>query len=246
MPELNSVARRLSARLDHDTQGWVTGRCADVARDPGAIETIFPAVGRSIPSGALDADADSGNPFAWSIHDAVRVRLLAACGTAAAREAVELYRFGDAAERRGVLRALDVLPMDAVGLPLVEDAVRTNDIRLVAAAMGPFGARVLDDHAFRQAVLKCVFVGLPLAGVSGVDARADAALARMLAAYAHERVVAGRTVPADIWPLVDRYPHAEAFAAIEAERGSRHADRRAAAEAALSARADMTARGNSG
>lgn len=236
MPELSSVTRRLAARLDHDTLVWVTGRCADVARVPGAIGTIFPAVGRSVPSGALDAGAEPGDPFAWSIHDAVRVRLLAARGAVAARDAVELYRFGDAFERRGVLRALDALPIDAVGLPLVEDAVRTNDVRLIAAALGPFGARSLDVRAFRQAVLKCVLVGLPVASVSGVDNRADAELARMLAAYAHERIAAGRTVPADVWPLVDRYPPAAELAAIEAERTSRHADRRAAAEAALDAR----------
>lgn len=106
---------------------------------------------------------------------------------------------------------------------------------MIAAALGPFGARVLDEQAFRQAVLKCVFVGLPLAGLTGLDKRADAELARMLAAFAHERVVAGRSVPADIWPLVDRYPPAAELGAIEKEQSSMHADRRAAALAARAA-----------
>lgn len=237
MAELGGLSwSALCARLDHDKQAWVIERCAAVVRDPAAIRTTFPAVGRSVPAGPLDADADPADPFAWSIQDAVRVQLLNACGPAAAVEVVELYRFGDALERRGVLRALDVLPIGSAGIALVEDALRSNDTRLIAAALGPFGARVLDDHAFRQAVLKCVFVGVPLAGVSGLDTKADAELARMLGAYAQERVAAGRSVPADIWPLIERYPPAAELAAIEAEQTSVHADRRAAALAALAAR----------
>lgn len=229
----------LCARVHFDVQVSVIEQCAEIVHDPAAIKTIFPAVGRSIPTGPLDADADPADPFAWTIQDAVRVQLLNACGAAAPNEAVELYRFGAAMERRSVLRALDILPFGRTGIPLVEDALRSNDTRLVAAALGPFGVRVLDDQAFRQAVLKCVFVGIPLAGVTGLDRRADAELARMLAAYAHERVAAGRTVPADVWPLVDRFPPAAELAAIEAERMSRHADRRAAAEAVLTARREF-------
>lgn len=236
VPDVSSLNRKLCARLDHDMIAWITESCAAIVRHPAAVRTRFPSVGRSVPSGPLDAGADPSDPFALTIHDAVRARMLGSCGDAAAREAVDLYRFGDALERRGVLRALDVVDVGDVGLRLVEDALRGNDTRLIAAALGPFGAGALDDHSFRHAVLKCVFVGIPLSGVSKLDTRADAGLARMLVAYAHERVAAGRSVPADIWPLVDRYPPTENLAAIEAERMSVHADRRAAAEAALATR----------
>ena len=37
-------------------------------------------------------------------------------------------------------------------LPVVRDALRTNDTRLVAAALGPYAAAHLDDAAWRQAV----------------------------------------------------------------------------------------------
>lgn len=233
---LTDVDEHLRARIDPDAAGWVDQRCAEIDRDPAAIARWFPAVGRFVPPAPLDAQAELDDPYAWTTHDAVRVRMLSACGESRAGEAAELYRYGDAGERRGVLRALDVLPFGDAGLPLVQDALRTNDIRLVAAALGPFGAAALDEGAFRQAVLKCVFVGLPLARVSGTDERADAELARMLAAYAHERVVAGRAVPGDIWPIVDRYPPSAELAAIDAELKSAHSDRRAAAEAALVSR----------
>ena len=49
----------------------------------------------------------------------------------------------------------------------------------------------------------------------------------MLAAFVHERVAAGRDVPAEVWDVIDRHPPADELAAIEAERSSEFADRRA-------------------
>ncbi|WP_331767600.1 EboA domain-containing protein [Embleya sp. NBC_00896] len=130
-----------------------------------------------------------------------------------------LYERGDAHERRAILRALPYLPAGSSHPPgpnartgpdpqadvsrlLVEDALRTNDHRLVAAAMGPCGYRALGSEAWRHGVLKCVFLGLPLGPtVTGLGDRADAELARMLADFASERAAAGRAVPADIAPI---------------------------------------------
>lgn len=113
-----------------------------------------------------------------------------------------LYTQGTAAERRAVLQALPHLPhlKPAAALPLVEDALRTNDTRLVGAAVGPYAAEHLGAHAWRQAVLKCLFTGVPLDQVTDLERRAtgDDELARMLTDYAAERSAAGRPVPADL------------------------------------------------
>ncbi|MFH8619671.1 EboA domain-containing protein [Streptomyces sp. NPDC017979] len=114
-----------------------------------------------------------------------------------------LYRQGTGAERRAALLALpylDALTPPAVALPLVEDALRTNDGRLVAAAVGPYAAAHLDAHAWRHAVLKCLFTGVPLDAVDSLvrRARGDGELARMLRDYAAERTAAHRTVPDDL------------------------------------------------
>jgi hypothetical protein len=120
-------------------------------------------------------------------------------------EIARLYRYGDDAERRGVLRGLASLPASIVptGLEVVKDALRANDIRLVSAAMGDFTARHLDDHNWRHGVLKCLFVGVPLAAVSDVDRRTDGELLRMVADYAEERKAAGREVPPDAVTLLE-------------------------------------------
>ncbi|SCE45741.1 EboA domain-containing protein, partial [Streptomyces sp. DfronAA-171] len=111
-----------------------------------------------------------------------------------------VYRHGTDAERRAVLTVLDALVPDDSALPLVEDALRTNDTHLVAAALGPYAARHLDAHAWRHAVLKCLFTGVPVTAVHDLAhrARGDAELARMLGDFAAERTAAGRTVPQDL------------------------------------------------
>ncbi|MER7541172.1 EboA domain-containing protein [Streptomyces sp. NPDC097704] len=111
-----------------------------------------------------------------------------------------LYRQGSAAERRAVLHALPSLVDGPHATHLVDDALRTHDTRLIAAAVGPYAAAHLDPHAWRHAVLKCLFTGVPLTAVAGLARRAadDAELARMLTAYAAERTAAGREIPRDL------------------------------------------------
>lgn len=111
-----------------------------------------------------------------------------------------LYEQGTAAERRAVLLTLHRLDLGPTALPLVEDALRTNDTRLIAAAVGPYAAAHLDLHQWRHAILKCLFTGVPVDAVDGLArrARGDAELARMLGDFAAERTAAGRTVPYDL------------------------------------------------
>jgi hypothetical protein len=179
----------------------------------------------------------------WTVDDAGRVRLLQAAAAALDPTALaglldRLYVHGDAAERRGVLRALDLLPLADEGAVLVRDALRTNDLRLVAAALaGGYAARVLSAAEFDQAVLKCLFVGVPLAGVTALPARVSPRLARMVADFARERVAAGRDVPADVWLVLDRQPDAIAAAGLLDELEAVVPARRAAADRFLAGRA---------
>ncbi|MFI1722535.1 EboA domain-containing protein [Streptomyces sp. NPDC020489] len=131
--------------------------------------------------------------------DAVRTLLLVEA-RARPETLTRLYQQGSAAERRAVLRALPTLVEGPDALHLVEDALRSNDTRLITAAVGPYAAAHLDPHAWRHAVLKCLFTGVPVDAVADLARRAagDGELARMLGAYAAERTAAGRDVPDDL------------------------------------------------
>ncbi|MEV6648142.1 EboA domain-containing protein [Amycolatopsis sp. NPDC051371] len=174
---------------------WLDKALHDVAADATALRTLFPGVGRRVGRGPAETPG-------WTVDDVARVRLLQAAPGAAA-EMPDLYRYGDAAEKRAVLRGLSVVDIGDAGLELVADALRTNDTRLVTAAMGEYAAEHLDDSAYRHGVLKCVFMGIPLAEVAGLDRRTDEELLRMMRSFAAERTAAGRAVPADLLPLLN-------------------------------------------
>jgi hypothetical protein len=196
--------------VDHP---WLVEAEQKVRREPASIASLFPAVGRKVGREPLRPEADPQGLVHGTVDDLARTRLLAVLAEVLApeplaEEIAQLYRYGDDAERRGVLRGLTALPQSTVaaGLELVKDALRANDIRLVAAAMGDFAARHLDDHNWRHGVLKCLFVGVPLAAVSDLDRRRDTELLRMVSDYAEERKAAGREVPADAVSLLEARP----------------------------------------
>ncbi|GAA4412322.1 hypothetical protein GCM10023148_05930 [Actinokineospora soli] len=181
---------------------WLVDAEESVRRDPTAIRRLFPAVGRRVGREPLRPRVDPHGVVHGTVDDRARARLVAALPDAS--ELPDLYRYGDDAEKRGVLRGLTPGTDPAVGVPIVLDALRTNDTRLVAAALGPFAAAHLDRHAWRHGVLKCLFTGIPLRAVAGLDALADAELFRMVADFAAERRAAGRPVPDDATALLGR------------------------------------------
>ena len=140
----------------------------------------------------------------WTTDEAARAVLLSVLPP---EHIHEIYRYGDTAEKLAVLKALPLLPIGDSAVPLLEDALRTNDTRLVAAALGPYADR-LEPQAWRQAVLKCVFMGVPLAGVHRLAERADPELGAMLRAFADERRAAGRDMPPDALALLEQLKEA--------------------------------------
>lgn len=202
---------------------WLSAARADVARDPDTLTRAFALAARRVGRGPLRPGTDPAGVVHGTVDDAARADLVVALadavgtGTDCADRLTALYQRGDGAERRGVLRGLDALTVRGdlagaagpagstagaalvtAGLALAADALRTNDPSLVAAAVGPFGSRHLDQHTWRHAVLKLVFQGVSLQAVHDLPARADAELDRMARDFATERRAAGRTVPADL------------------------------------------------
>ncbi|MFI6120791.1 EboA domain-containing protein [Streptomyces sp. NPDC051064] len=199
-------------------------------RLPGAARAWLDEALAEAAHAAAHPGADSGNP-PWELRfasagrhcglehaDSVRALLLVEA-RAGLRAVTRLYEQGTAAERRAVLLTLHRLDLGAAALPLVEDALRTNDTRLVAAAVGPYGAAHLDAHGWRHAVLKCLFTEVPVEALDrlGERARGDAELARMLGDFAAERTAAGRAVPAGLRTVLDLTAPAPATAPTSTE-----------------------------
>lgn len=167
---------------------------ATVAADPASLGRVFPAAARRTARGDL--------PGGGRVEDAVRVELIVAAASGLAAEALveelgRAYDHGDADERRAVLLGLSALDdPDVDGSAILLDALRTNDVRLVTAAMGRH-ARTLSLHDWRHGVLKCLFVGAALRHVAGLADRADDELGAMVRRYVLEREAAGRSVPDD-------------------------------------------------
>ncbi|MGW2351006.1 EboA domain-containing protein [Actinacidiphila glaucinigra] len=187
-------------RLGDAARAWLDAALAEAGAAPGGATDDDTPTAPSSPPGWEQHFASAGRHCGQEHADSARVLLLRVARADAAT-LTRLYRQGTAAERRAVLLALPHLePAPADGVPLVEDALRTNDTRLVAAAVGPYAAEHLDPHTWRHALLKCLFTGVPVdaAAKLGQRARGDAELARMLGDYAAERTAAGRPVPADL------------------------------------------------
>ncbi|WP_112489813.1 EboA domain-containing protein [Streptomyces bacillaris] len=185
--------KELDAELDAPARAWLDTALTEAAHHATADEAATD--GTVTPAWELRFAA-AGRHCGQQHADSVRSLLLIEA-RAPLPSVTRLYEQGTAAERRAVLLTLDRLALGATALPLVEDALRTNDTRLVAAAVGPYAAAHLPPHAWRHAVLKCLFTGVPVDAVArlGERAQGDAELARMLADFAAERTAAGREVP---------------------------------------------------
>ncbi|MDX3517089.1 EboA domain-containing protein [Streptomyces scabiei] len=182
--------RHLDTRLPQPARAWLARALDEAAGHPGTHGPLAVWELRL---------TEAGRRCGTEHADAVRVLILHAA-RADADALTRVYRQGTADERRAVLHALPHLVPGPEALPLVEDALRTNDTRLLAAALGPYGARHLPPHSWRHAVLKCLFTGVRVDEVADLPGRArgDTELARMLRAFAEERGAAGRPVPEDL------------------------------------------------
>ncbi|GAP49722.1 EboA domain-containing protein [Streptomyces azureus] len=189
------LRRHLTTHLDPAARAWLEHALDEAAAHPGLHGPISAWELRL---------AEAGRRCGAAYADAARVLILdaARAGTDAL---TRVYFQGTAGERRAVLHALPHLVSGPGALPLVEDALRTNDTRLLTAAVGPYAARHLAPHDWRHAVLKCLFTGVPVDRVADLPrrARGDGELARMLGDYAAERTAAGRTVPEDLYRVLD-------------------------------------------
>ncbi len=214
----------LGARLGDSSRAWLAEAEASVAAlGPGpstAFATLLSQASRRIQCGDLAPTADERgrahevlegwNPERWTLVDAARALLVLArrdVSTPAGVAALEdCFAYSDVGELCSLHRVLCLLPDPARFTARAGEGCRSS-MRVVyeaAACDTPLPLRHFDDLAWRQLVIKAVFVGAPLWRVYGLDTRLDAELARMALDLVEERRAAGRRIQPELWLCIGR------------------------------------------
>jgi len=147
----------------------------------------------------------------------------------------DCFAYADVGEMVSLHRALCLLPDPRRFVARAGEGCRSS-MRVVyeaAACDTPLPARFFDDAAWRQLVIKAVFVGAPLWRVVGLDGRLDAELARMALDLVEERRAAGRNVQPELWLCLGAHGGARGLASLERELAGTYAPGRRAAALAL-------------
>lgn len=209
----------LSSRLTAEQSAWLRDRCQAVAQgDKKSLFLAFGLVSRKLTKADLNLSATEldqaaairtgWNPAAWTIEQAARTKLLLAFPAPEANAYVavldQLFAAGEMHELVALYQSLPLLPHQPAHALRCAEGIRSN-IKSVFTAIAhhnPFPSEQLNDDQWNQLVLKCLFVGVTLNPVAGLDARANAPLAKMMTDFAHERWAAKRPVSPELWRCV--------------------------------------------
>ena len=149
-------------------------------------------------------------PERWGADEAARVALLLASwrGDEAAFVAriEKLCANAELAELVACLKGFAVFPAPAALEPRAREGVRAS-MRPpfeAIACHNPYPFDHFDDAAWNQMVVKCVFVGAPIAAIVGLHERRNHDLVRMLRDFADERRAAGRSLPEAVHDYIGR------------------------------------------
>jgi hypothetical protein len=192
----------------------VRGALNDAAPDD-VFFAAFAQVPRKVGTAALRlrpddrAEAERARagwrPTLWTADQAARTALLlvyddsdgAGYGDMLAR----LLRSGDHHQAAALYRALPLLPYPERHLHWAQEALRADDRALfeAVALFNPYPADHFDEACWNRMILKAAFLGVAVAGIVGLERRANTVLAHELRDFARQRRMAGQRVPPDMW-----------------------------------------------
>lgn len=221
----------LKTRLAPESLAWLEEKAALLAAGASdkVVFTSFSACVRHTGKSPLKLDATAlaaahhvvpgWDPSDWTCDQAARIFLLLSLppGQASSRTIDQIWQTADVGEAVAVQKASAVLAYPEGQMARSREALRSN-IQAVFEAItvrNPYPALHFDNVGWNQMVVKTFFLGVPLAGIVGLDRRANPALARMLADLAEERTAAGRSFSPDLWRCVGPCADTRALADLQ-------------------------------
>jgi hypothetical protein len=241
----------LAPRLAPEARHWLDEACAELARgaDAQRFSGLIALSSRRVPKGPLEpsdgereslrAALDGMEPERWTLLETARIALVLARGDlgveSGAQALEEAFRYADVGEACALYRSLALLPDPKRFAWRAGEGARSNMRAIFESACcdTPFPMRWFDDVAWRQAVIKALFVEAPLWRVQGLDTRLSPELARMALDLAEERRSAGRAVNPELWLCLGTHGGARGVESLERELAKGHREGRAAAAIAL-------------
>ena len=264
MPDIAATSAQLlqkwiAQKVDAAAAGWLAeavaalsggGSDRDLYRSVSLVSRKLGKAPLSLPRAELSAATRARpgwDPSQWTVDQAGRVVLLLTVAddvNAFVRRLDQLCATADIDELVAFYRALPLYPDPPRHRLRAAEGVRTN-MKVVFEAVAhrnPYPAEQLAEDAWNQMVLKALFVGSELDPIVGLDGRANAALARMLGDYAHERWAAGRPVSPELWRCVGPFAEGQLLADLERVLSTGMPPERAAGVLALQRARDPAAR----
>jgi hypothetical protein len=196
-----SAAQWLDTEIDRQRDG------VDERRLGMALGLVGRRIGRAdLALSAADVGAAQTlrgrwRPDLWGTDEAARVALLLATWrgdeAAFAARVDRLCATGELTEHVACLKGFAVFPAPAALLSRARAAVRASmqPPFEAIACHNPYPADHFDEAVYNQMVVKCVFSGVPIETVIGLDERRNAELVRMMRDLVSERRAAGRSLP---------------------------------------------------
>jgi hypothetical protein len=191
----------LRAEIDHQRSG------DDAAR----LARAFGLAGRRIGRDDLAISDEEGaaarrlrpqwQPEGWSADEAARVALLLAThrgdDAAFAARIDRLAATAGVTELAAVLKGFAVFPAPQALYGRAREGVRSAITPVLAAiaCRNPYPFDYFDDNAWSQMVVKCVFSGIAIDTIVGLEERRNPEVVQMLRDLVSERHAAGRTLP---------------------------------------------------
>ncbi|MEZ6142656.1 MAG: EboA domain-containing protein [Zavarzinella sp.] len=218
------ILKWLNGRLNVTGLSWLqTSHDAIAAGDKTALFRAFSLAPRKVGKADLNLSADSladaqqvrpgWDPSRWSIDQATRAFFVSIWPASSSEDYVavldQLYATSGVEELVALYQALPILPFPPAHRLRAAEGVRTNmkPVFAAIATHNPYPAEQLEEMAWNQMVLKCLFVDVSIIDVQGIWERSNPHLAQMLFQYAKERWAAKRVVNPLLWYAIG--PHAD-------------------------------------